>query len=57
MKCKERCHVSVKEVQHLEIVKSQKIVAPQWFYDLCKELPELKIYDSINDLYDELGEY
>lgn len=38
-------------------VQIQGVFVDQWFLDLCAELPELKTYDCINDLYDELGEY
>lgn len=33
------------------------VMGPNWMYDLCEDLPELKQYDCLDDLYDELGEY
>lgn len=55
----------IKEVPTLEadaiaephLTKIKSMIVEQWFLDLCVELPELKIYDYIDNLYDELGEY
>ena len=41
----------------LKFKKLKGIEFPQWFLNLCEELPELKTYDCHNDLYDNLGEY
>ena len=55
----------IKEIPTLEadvmaephLINIAPIFVEQWFLDLCAELPELKIYGNIDNLYDELGEY
>lgn len=38
-------------------IQMEGVFIEQWFINLCKELPDLRCYNCIDDLYDELGKY